>query len=201
MKATDILYEEHRIILKVLQCLEKITEEAEGKGKLNIEMANAAINFFRNFSDRCHHAKEEDRLFMVMEEHGFPRDGGPTGVMLMEHEKGRGFVSGMAQSVDKAAQGNQDAMQNFSENARDFIDLLRIHIDKEDQCLFPMAEQSFDNEIADALFRDFKRIESNAGGNRHSEYIEIAKQLCEQYGIAFVDQPQIRTIRSEFLVN
>lgn len=201
MKATDILFEEHRIIMKVLQCLQKIAEEAEEKGKLNAISAHTAINFFRNFADRCHHAKEEERLFVVLEEHGLPRNGGPTGVMLMEHEEGRKFVRGLANSVAKAAQGNQDAIQKFTENARNFMALLRNHIDKEDQVLFPMAEQTLDNKVAETLLSEFKRIESDAGGNRHSEYIEIAKQLCDQYGIAFVDRSQINTIISEFSSN
>ena len=66
MKATDILYEEHRIIMKVLECLQKIVAEAEENNKLNAGSASQAIDFFRNFADGCHHAKEEDRLFIVM---------------------------------------------------------------------------------------------------------------------------------------
>lgn len=200
MKATDILIEEHRIILKVLECTEKITKEAETKEKLNVESAHTAVHFFRNFADRCHHAKEEDRLFVVMEEHGFPRDAGPIGVMLMEHEDGRRFVRGMAESIDKAAQGNQKAIQSFIQNARNFIALLQGHIYKEDHILFPMADQAFDNAVEDKLLLDFKRIESNAGKKRHSEYIKIAKQLCDQYGVAFVDSSQIKTLISEFSV-
>ncbi|MFQ5865080.1 MAG: hemerythrin domain-containing protein [bacterium] len=200
MKATDILSEEHRIILSVLQCLEKIAAEAEEKGKLNSESANAAITFFRNFADRCHHAKEEDRLFGVMEKHGIPRQGGPIGVMLLEHDTGRGLVRGMAQSVDEAAQGVHEAIQKFTENAHNFIALLRDHIDKEDQCLFPMADQTLDTEAADVLLSEFKKIESDAGGKRHSEYIEIAKQLCDQYGIDFVSDSELKTLMTEFHV-
>ncbi|MFQ5751152.1 MAG: hemerythrin domain-containing protein [bacterium] len=199
MKATDILTEEHRIILNVLQCLEKIAAEAEAKGKVDLDPADAAINFIRNFADRCHHAKEEDRLFGVMEAHGIPREGGPIGIMLMEHDTGRGFVRGMAQSVDKAAEGDQAAVQNFTENARDFIALLRDHIAKEDQVLFPMAGNVLDPALAENLLSDFKKIEADAGGKRHAEYLAVAKQLCEQYGIDFVDDSQIKTITSELM--
>jgi hemerythrin-like domain-containing protein len=201
MKATDILYEEHRIIVNVLQCLEKIVEEAEQKGKLNEASATTAIHFLRNFADRCHHAKEEDRLFVVLEQSGIPREGGPLGVMLMEHDFGRKHVKAMAESVSKAAQGDQDALHEFTENAGGLIALLRSHIDKEDQVLFPMAVQTLNEGVKDTLYLDFKKIEAEAGGNRHSEYIKIARQLCEQYGVHFVNESQIRTIMTEFNVS
>lgn len=200
MKATDILVEEHRIILKMLQCLEKIADEGEEKGKLNSETARRAIDFLRNFADGCHHAKEEDRLFVVMQEHGVPKEGGPIGVMLMEHDDGRRFVRGMAQAIDGAAQGNQEAIKNFSENAHNFVALLTNHINKEDNILFPMASQVLAHQSADSLLSDFERIEAEAGGNRHSRYIEITKQLCDHYDITFVDSSQIKTIRSTFHV-
>jgi len=50
MKATDILVEEHQIIKKVLECLGKISEEAETNGKLNLAAAEVAIDFFHNFA-------------------------------------------------------------------------------------------------------------------------------------------------------
>ena len=165
MKATDILYEEHRIIIKVLECLQKIAAEAEANGKLNADSANQAIDFFRNFADGCHHAKEEDRLFIVMQENGIPREGGPIGVMLMEHDDGRRFVRGMSGAVVQASDGDEDAIEHFAENARDFIALLRGHIDKEDQVLFPMAGQVLNEQVAETLLSDFHRIEEDAGGD------------------------------------
>ena len=198
MKATDILYEEHRIIMKVLECLQEVVSEAEESGKLNADSANQAIDFFRNFADGCHHAKEEDRLFIVMQENGIPREGGPIGVMLMEHDDGRKFVRGMAGAVVQASDGDEDAVEQFAENARDFIALLRGHIDKEDQVLFPMAGQVLNEQVAETLLSDFHRIEQDAGGDRHAKYLGIANNLCERYGVSPMDDSLIDSIKSEF---
>ncbi|MCG8604039.1 hemerythrin domain-containing protein, partial [bacterium] len=199
MKATEILTEEHRIILKVLDCLQKISDEAESNAKLDADSANMALEFFRGFADGCHHAKEEDRLFIVMQEQGIPRDGGPIGVMLTEHDHGRSCVHGMTQAVEDAAAGNRQAIEKFRDHAQDFIILLRAHIAKEDQVLFPMADNVLGHQGGEALLADFQKIESDAGGTRHADYIEMARGLCNRYGVPFVDGGQMKAIASEFL--
>ncbi len=198
MKATDILVEEHQVIKKVIECLDKISVEAQEQGKLNLQAAQTAVDFFKNFADRCHHSKEEDRLFPVMEENGFLRDGGPTGVMLMEHVAGRSYVKSMRDSMQKASEGDGKAIKVFQENARSFCSLLSEHIQKEDHCLFSMADNALSEEVKEGLFEDFRTIELEAGGQRHARYIQIAKDLCQQYGIEFVAEDQLKIIVSEF---
>jgi hemerythrin-like domain-containing protein len=72
MRPTEILSSEHRVIEQVLDCLERIADNCSAQGSLNRESAEAAIDFFRTFADRCHHGKEETYLFPAMEACGFP---------------------------------------------------------------------------------------------------------------------------------
>lgn len=201
MEATNILMEEHRVIVRVLSCLEKIVSEAEDSGKLNADAANVALDFFRNFADGCHHAKEEDRLFVVMQEKGIPNHGGPIGVMLSEHDHGRHFVQGMSAAVAKAAQGDMAAIEKFTENARDLIALLNDHIYKEDHVLFPTADQILEGEAGDGLLTDFRRIESEAGGHRHRDCLEVVRKLCRQYDVPFLQDSDVTLLRKEFKVD
>src|SRR5262245_60786760 len=101
MKATDILMDEHRVIEQVLNCLEKLADRCEAGETLDNTSASEALPFFRNFADRCHHGKEEGHLFPLLEARGFSRQGGPTGVMLHEHEEGRGLLTAMARAVER----------------------------------------------------------------------------------------------------
>ncbi|MFQ5631456.1 MAG: hemerythrin domain-containing protein, partial [bacterium] len=144
--------------------------------------------------------KEEDRLFVKMEEHGFPRQGGPTGVMLNEHEMGRSFVGGMADAVADAAAGDREAIRKFAENGYGFIELLSNHIAKENNILFPMADQSLGEAEMANILADFKRIEADAGGKRHVKYIAVARKLCEQYDVPFLEQSQMQTLATELAV-
>lgn len=185
MKPTDILQSEHRVIEQVLECLQCMTIEAEQQRRLDAEPAREAIAFLRTFADGCHHAKEEDHLFPAMEARGFPRNGGPTGVMLHEHELGRQHIRGMDDAVEGAAGGDRQALSTFVDHARAYIELLRQHIQKEDHCLFAMADQVLsDQDNAEILSRFDHLEEADMGSGTHAKFLQIADRLAERYGVA-----------------
>ncbi|NUQ61855.1 MAG: hemerythrin domain-containing protein [Pirellulales bacterium] len=185
MNPTDILKNEHRVIEQVLNCLERMAEEARRYGELDIHSAREAIDFFRTFADGCHHHKEETHLFPAMEAKGLPRQGGPTGVMLYEHEAGRQHIRAMAEAVEAAVAGDQAARDRFSQHARDYIELLREHIGKEDHCLFGMAGQMFTPADQAALLAKFQRVEAEEmGEGTHEKYLDIANRLADRYCVA-----------------
>ena len=57
------------------------------------------MDFLSIFVDKCHHGKEEEFLFPALEAKGVKREGGPIGVMLHEHEQGRGLVAMLRNAV------------------------------------------------------------------------------------------------------
>ncbi|MCX7014897.1 MAG: hemerythrin domain-containing protein [Candidatus Sumerlaeota bacterium] len=191
MNATDILQNEHRVIEQVLDCLETIAERAQQTGSLDKDDARSAVEFFRGFADRCHHGKEEAHLFPMMESRGFPREAGPVGVMLYEHDLGRVRVRGMDQAIDRAAAGDAQALRDFVENAQGYIALLRQHIQKEDSCLFPMANSRMNAQDQQQLLREFEKVErEEIGVGVHERFHAIADQLAAKYGPAKARQSQ-----------
>ncbi len=101
MRPQEILMEEHKAILRLLEVLKKISANLQNGNSVGVGAMEQAIDFIRTFADKCHHAKEEYVLFKFMEERGMPRYGGPIGVMLMEHDQGRSYVSKMAEAVQE----------------------------------------------------------------------------------------------------
>jgi len=184
MGLTKILSDEHRVIEVVLNCLGKITEEANRTGELDEASANQAIDVIRTFADKCHHGKEENHLFATLVEKGMPKEGGPVGQMLVEHEQGRAFVKGMAENVSEAATGNADALSNFTQNAHGYVQLLRAHIQKEDGVLFPMADKVLNEDDQKTLMQAFEAVESDhMGTGTHEKYIGIVVSLAKKYGV------------------
>jgi len=185
MTPTQILKDEHRVIEQVLNCLEKMIEKSLTEKKLDATDARDAVAFFRGFADKCHHAKEEERLFPLMESRGIPRQQGPIGVMLFEHEEGRGHVRAMEAAVEAAERGNLSALLDFAHHGQAYIGLLRQHIEKEDHCLFSMADQVMSPDDQAKLLQEFERLErEEAGAGLHEKYLGIAARLSQRYGVA-----------------
>jgi hemerythrin-like domain-containing protein len=184
MSTTQILQDEHRIIERVLDCLEKLAARCRADGKLDAETARGAIEFFRGFADRCHHGKEESHLFPMMEQRGFSPDAGPTAVMRQEHVQGRELVSAMADAVDSASAGEAAGVEAFLGAAHGFINLLRQHINKENQILFPMAEQALTEADKERLLEAFARVNNEEIGEAERQRLmQVAASLAERCGV------------------
>ena len=172
------------MIEQVLDCLAKIITEAKNRGRLDAKDATDAIQFFRTFADQCHHGKEETHLFPAMEAKGFPTEGGPTGVMRQEHERVRACSRGMSAALVAAAQADPAALERFTKAGSEYINLLRQHIDKEDHCLFSMANQAFTDEDQVELMAAFEKVETEEmGRGTHEKFLALAEALAKKYGV------------------
>lgn len=184
MQAIDILKGEHRVIEQVLNCLEKLADNCQAGGRLDEEAAWQVLDFLHTFADRCHHSKEENYLFPMLEAHGFRREYGPTGVMLREHEEGRLTVEALEGLVEPAAEGSPAACKEFARVAREYIALLRNHINKEDHCLFPMADSALDDDDRERLLLSFTVLEAGEmEDGTHERYLDLADSLADRLGV------------------
>jgi hemerythrin-like domain-containing protein len=185
VETTRSLREEHRLILAVLDALEVAVRRAESSGRVRREVFGPFVEFFRGFADRCHHGKEEDRLFPCLERCGVPREGGPIGVMLEEHRLGRGHVRAMGEALEAAEGGDAGAAGAVLAHARDFLELLRDHIRKEDHVLFEIADRVVPEDDRRSLARAYEEAESDrAYRDTRARCEALAGELLERYGIA-----------------
>lgn len=118
---------EHRVIEQVLGALETAAER-----EVPLAFYRDALRFLREYADGCHHAKEEEQLFPAMEARGLPAEG-PTAVMREEHRIGRAYLARLAAHLES---GNLAGLRGESLG---YAALMRDHIYKEDEILFPMA--------------------------------------------------------------
>ena len=174
-KATALLSDEHRVIERVLAALEKMTAKP---ALASLDSWQKALDFIRHFADQCHHIKEEKVLFPALEEHGIPSDGGPVGMMLMEHEEGRSYVRAMAAAMVLLETGNEAATASLFSSARAYVRLLREHIQKEDEILFRMADEVIPADEQKKLLAAFAQHEAEEmGAGVHEKYLTIARDL------------------------
>jgi hemerythrin-like domain-containing protein len=161
---TDILRHEHKVILMVLAAARREADSIGRTGKVDAGRVGKMVEFFRNFADRCHHGKEETLLFAKMEQRGVPREGGPIGMMLMEHDAGRQHVRALAAALPGAERGDRTAATAVREHLLAYADLLEQHIEKEDDCLYPMADNVLTTADQQELAAGFARVETEEMG-------------------------------------
>jgi hemerythrin-like domain-containing protein len=137
-----------------------------------------AAEFIKGFADGCHHRKEEGVLFPAMQSAGVPSEGGPIGVMLAEHQEGRQLTSAMRAAAESLAAGDADARAELIHYALQYVDLLRQHITKEDNVLFPMAAQVLLGPAQAEVSEAIERVKSEeTGEGLHDRFLELAASI------------------------
>lgn len=181
MKATEVLTGEHRVIERVLDALELGASRLESGQPVRPEFFLNATEFIRGFADGCHHQKEEGVLFKYMEGQGVPVQGGPLGVMLSEHELGRQYTRALTSAAQDMKAGDLSAKDRAIQSARNYITLLRRHIYKEDNVLFPMAGEVIPVEQHASVWEEFEHVEHiETGEGVHEKYLALAKALEDE---------------------
>lgn len=155
--ATAALREEHRLILRAVAAFEAMIEAAPTSGP-DLDDVASCLTFFRLFTDACHHGKEEDLLFVALEEHGIPAADGPIAAMRAEHRHGRELVRRMTATLKGANNAEAVAHATLRRDAAAYIDLIRAHIDREDGGVFDLADEIVDGAACNTLCASYETV-------------------------------------------
>lgn len=175
---TDIssaLVTEHKLIKRALALIEHfapLTITGEFK---DWQFYLDVVDFIRHYADRFHHAKEEDVLFEALVANGMPRQNSPVAAMLMEHDQGRIFVREMEAGTLKAMAGEAGQEKYVAENALAYATLLREHISREDEILYPLAERVLPETVRPAIVAEYSQAETAAGEDFTDKYTRIVE--------------------------
>lgn len=182
MQATKQLKEEHKAVKQALKILDKICKKLSKGEKVDPKHLDNLLDFLRTFVDKCHHGKEEGVLFPAMEKAGVPNEDGPIGMMLIEHDMGRGFIRGMAEGIEKYGKGEVKAAKEIVKNTRDYTVLLNDHIDKEDNILYMIADMHLPPDDQKDLLKEFDKIEEEkVGEGKHEQFHKMLNELKISY--------------------
>ena len=174
--ATEDLKNEHLLVEVVIAAMEREADTIDATGESDLDTVACMVDFTQNFTDGCHHAKEERALFPLLRERNAGMQA-PTSVMLQQHETGRQRIRAVTDAVPAARQGDAAAVRVIGENLRAYAKGLRDHIGKENQVLFPMADGILTADDQRQLTSEFERIESDeVGADVHEKYHAMARE-------------------------
>ncbi len=114
-----------------------------------------------------------------------PREGGPLGVMLEEHDMGREYIGAIDDAIGAYEGGDEAAAGVIEENVRAYRHLLRHHIWKEENVLFPMADEVLSADDQRELEERFEQVEAEVmGPGVHERYHELLDRAEREMGLA-----------------
>ncbi|MBV4415827.1 hemerythrin domain-containing protein [Clostridium tyrobutyricum] len=184
MYTVELMIKEHDNILKFIHVVENACcGILEGK-EVDFDDFENMILFARNYADKHHHGKEEQILFAEMLKHL-----GKIGVnlvqhgMLVEHDLGRLHILDLENSL-KLYKKEPETIHKLGilEGAAGYANLLKRHIDKENNAVYPYAEKNLPHDVLESVDKQIKDFERDEGDNQvQKKYIEMLEQLTKKY--------------------
>ncbi len=178
-RATDELEHEHRIIQQVVGGMAVLIEKLESGAEPDNSVFTDLSEFLQSFGDTCHHGKEEDYLFKLLERKGVPVSGCPLAVLVHEHERGRKLLVDLKRDIELYERIPSEGRQGLISTLRNLIELYPSHIWKEDYLLFPMAEKLLSESEQKELSAQFAQHEARIGVDVHHGFEQLAGRILE----------------------
>lgn len=176
---TQMLEDEHRVIAKVVGAAPVLADRLEAGQVVDAATLQGMVEFMRTFADQCHHAKEEELLFPLLEKKGVPMQGCPVGALIAEHMRGRALVHELASAVDGYSRGERATQEAVVNSLRGLAKLYPSHIWKEDYLLFPLTNKVLSPAEQQALYQQFEQVEERVGPEVHQRLAQFAEGLFD----------------------
>lgn len=181
MKAIEIMNEEHKYILRMLDIVRKVCFKVMNGEDIVYGDFNKIIDFIKNYADNHHHKKEENILFIKMVEHiGETAEKAVNQGMLVEHDLGRLYVRDLVNALDKVKNGDEEAKLDVIANAISYTHLLARHIDKEDRVIYKFAERNLSDEVMKFVDLECESFEIS-NEEIKNKYLLILEELENKY--------------------
>lgn len=177
----QVLISEHDNILKMLKLLKKHSILLMNKEIIDTKFYEYFIDFARNYADKHHHGKEEKILFRYMiDTLGPAAEKLITHGMLVEHDMGRYYISSLEQAIsDFNETGSDEDRLKVLTSAMAYADVLKRHIDKENEVVYTFAAGSLKNDIIKTIDSESMEFEAEYS-DRKKKYEDLLRELDKQ---------------------
>ena len=167
----DFLVAEHEMIERAMAVLKINLEKIDEAVKAPLQMQRA-IDFLLEFGDKMRNTKEEKFLFPLMGQKGLPVEGGPIGVMLMEHDAERKLLQNMMAELPSLAEATTAERHKFAAGGFEYLTIRAEHIWKENDVLYAMGRKVISEEENATLLNEFKTLDQQTYGDAARQHYE-----------------------------
>ena len=151
MKCTDLLRQDHKIILRSLDVLQCIVG-GENPERIDPDDTTTLLRFLRVFADEHHHMKEESVLFPEVARTS-QAEADPLRHLLFEHTQERSLLAGLEDALHRTK------TNEFVFFANQLAERVRNHIHKEDGILFPILDVLISSKLDEKVAAEFEKFQ------------------------------------------
>ena len=177
--STTSLRRDHELIEKVIKAMEATIQLLNDGKQIPESILYPVIDFSKNFTDVCHHSKEENALFPALEQAGMPRNMGPIAMMLMDHERSREITKHMEDSAKEYIDSRNST--NLINYMKQYVEHITEHLWKENNRLFMMAEArlQYVSEKVDKELNNIEESKLKETGKTREYFEKLVENLSE----------------------
>lgn len=171
------LMKEHDITLKMLAAARQEAALIQQTGSLNAQRILKMHDFFSNFVDKCHHAKEERFYFPAAKFYDGRSIEELTAELANEHDYGRTLLQEVAYMLEQKPPADPDLV---ADRLARYAEMIRAHIGKENQILYHQTDLRLPLAEKAGMMAGFARIETQElGEGFHDKYHALAMEILE----------------------
>ena len=104
-------------------------------------------------------------------------------VLTADQEAGRALMRDLEGGIEAMRRGQSEGASEARKALKLYTHMLRRHIAKEEEILFPLSEGLLTGEDAKNLEEHFERVEAQSGAAAHERYEALARELEAAVGV------------------
>ena len=177
--STTSLRRDHELIEKVIKAMESTVQLLNDGTQIPESILLPVIDFSKNFTDVCHHSKEEKSLFPALEQAGLPTNMGPIAMMLIDHQRSREIGAEMELSAKEYLLSGDST--KLVSDMHQYVEHITEHLWKENNKLFMMAEArlQYVSKKVDKELTEIEKSKLDEIGKTREHYEQLAEDLTK----------------------
>lgn len=182
MSSIEKLFDEHRLIERVVDAMESFTSEVQTDCEHGRCELMRLITFFREYADLLHHEKEEELLMPALTDAGVRWDDGLLAQIRKDHEFERHLLQTLRHAALQVGEWSRDDCRRVNEISQRFAQFMRGHIAREEQQLLPALETKLGGAVRERLEERLQRFDQKHEANGEVRLlVELGEELATRY--------------------
>ena len=172
MTPTENLINEHKKINELLDIMSKIALKIKSKDVFYPNDVEEIVKYLINLIENSHHGKEDDVFYPELISSGIPKETAPLSIINYEHIISVNYLKDISSCVVNCKIGNDFSGELLADSLTNYVIAIKNHIQREEEIVFPIANEVFSIEKQNEILQRFEVIEQKYISNSFNDQFD-----------------------------